>query len=205
MKLDTQNNMSGLGRLISQMSVEKNKTMIAFSLVAVMGLLWVRVLTGGKNTKGARAKLGQMQTAMAVQTEPPRPKLVYVELPNVKGRNDVLIRDFFALSEWKAYIENNGGGDPFGKKVSMTGGTAGQGHFDRDAILKVAQSLRLTVIEVGERPHAFINDKLLTIGEKLLVEDEGILYEFKIANIQGNKVLLTCQGVDIEIKLLQPD
>jgi hypothetical protein len=205
MKFDTQNKLGTLGGFVGRLAAERNKTIIAFCLVTVMGLMWVRVLTGRKTTTSARAEFGQMQTATAVQSEPPRSRLVYIELPNVKGRNDMLVRDFFTVNQWETFIANRGGGDTLGKEVSMKVGTAGQEHFDKETILQVAKLLTLTVIEVGERPQAFINDTLLTVGEKLLVAHEGTSYEFTITGIHGNEVLLNCQGVNIEIKLLQPD
>lgn len=193
-----------MSRFVNRLAAEKKKTIIALCLVTVMGLMWVRVLTGRKTTTAAQGDIGWKKTAMAVQSVT-KPKLVFMELPDVEGRNDVLVRDFFSVNQWEAFIRNNNGEESFGKEVSMTVGNTSEQQFDRETILQVAKLLKLTVIELGERPHAFINDTLLSIGEILLVEYEDTSYEFTLVTIKGNEVLLTCQGVNIEMKLLHPE
>jgi hypothetical protein len=200
---NTQNNVNGLRILLNRLAAERNKTIVGICLVIVMGVMWVRVLTGKKTPADAQAEFKIEQTVAAVQSEPRR-KLVFVEPPNIKGRNDVLVRDFFSAKQWEVFVRNEDGKNSFGEKVSMTVGSDSQEYLNRETILQVAKLLRLAVIELGERPQAFINDTLLSKGEKLLVEHDGASYEFTVVAIDGNEVLLTCQGIDIEIELLQP-
>jgi hypothetical protein len=204
MRYSNQDNPNGLGRFVSQLAAEKNKAIVAFCLISVMGFMWVKVLTGRKNTADAQIDFIQGQTATAAQSKL-YPNLAFIELPNVEGRNDVLVRDFFAMNQWETFIAKNPQGYSSGEDVSMTVGNAGEKHVDKETILQVAKLLKLTVIELGERPHAFINDVLLSKGDKLQVKHKDTSYEFTIVNISGNEVLLTCQGVSIEIKLLQLD
>jgi hypothetical protein len=203
MRPGNENNIDGLKRVLNQLAAERNKTIVGLCLVTVMGVMWIRVLTGKKTPANALADLGPEQTAMTVQAEP-RKKLVFVELPNIEGRNDVFVRDFFSAKQWEVFVRNEDGRSSFGEEVSMTVGSNSEEYLNRETILQVAKLLRLAVIELGERPQAFINDTLLSIGEKLLVEYEGNSYEFTVIAIDGNEVLLTCQGVEIEMKLLQP-
>jgi hypothetical protein len=198
-----ENNINGLKRVLNRLAAERNKTIVGLCLVIVMGVMWIRVLTGRKTPANALADLGPEQTAVTVQTEP-RKKLVFVELPNIEGRNDVLVRNFFSAKQWEVFVRNEDGRSSFGKEVSMVVGNNSEEYLNRETILQVAKLLRLAVIELGERPQAFINDTLLSVGEKLLVEYEGNSYEFTVVAIDGNEVLLTCQGVEIEMKLLQP-
>ncbi len=204
MRYSNQDNPDSLGRFVSQLAAEKNKAIAAFCLIAIMGFMWVRVLTGRKNTAEAQIDFTQEQTTMAGQSKL-YPNLAFIEMPNVKGRHDILIRDFFSIDQWETFIANNPKGYSSGGNVSMTVGNVGEKHIDKETVLQVAKLLKLTVIELGESPHAFINDVLLSKGEKLQVKHEDTSYEFTIVSINGNEVLLTCQGVGIEIKLLQPE
>ena len=203
MRNDTQDNLNGLSRIVNQLAAERNKTIVGLCLLVIMGFMWVKVLTGKKNPASAQADFAPEQAAMAVQSGPST-RLVFVEPPYIKGRNDVLIRDFFSVKRWEVVRRNEGGGDLDGEKISMTVDSSG-GHLNRESILQVAKLLRLSVIELGERPNAFINDTLLSIGENLLLAHEGTMYEFTVVAISGNEVLLTCQGVNIEMKLLQQE
>jgi hypothetical protein len=205
MRHNTQNNnVSGMGRFVNQLAAERSKTIVGICLVVVMALMWVRVLTGRKAPASVKADIGPGQTATAVQSEP-RTRLVFVELPGIEGRNDVLVRDFFSVNRWEALARSEKRGGSFGGEVSMIVGNGGEEYLNRETILQAAKLLRLAVIELGERPHAFINDTLLSVGEKLLVVHEGTSYEFTVVAINGNEVLLTCQGVNIEMKLLQQE
>jgi len=203
MRHSTENNLNGLSRFLNRLAAERNKTIVGICLVIVMGVMWVRVLTGKKTPANALADFEPEQTAVAVQSGP-RKKLVFVELPNIDGRNDVLVRDFFSAKQWEVFVRNEDGRNSFGEEVSMTVGSDSEEYLNRETVLQVAKLLKLAVIELGERPQAFINDTLLSVGEKLLVEQEDNSYEFTVVAIDGNEVLLTCQGVDIEMKLLQP-
>jgi hypothetical protein len=202
MKYGDQNNPNGLSRLIGYLAAEKNKAIAAFCLISIMGFMWIRVLTGNKNTAEAQFDFTQEQTMMANQSQL-NSNIDFIEIPSVKGRHNILIRDFFSKDQWETFIANNPGGYSSGGNVSMTVGDVGEKHVDKETILLVAKLLKLTVIELGEPPHAFINDVLLSEGEKLQVKHEGNSYEFTVVSISGNEVLLTCQGVSIEIKLLQ--
>ena len=87
---------------------EKKKIAIAALLIGVMAVMWGRILLKKPDAfRPARLRLA-IQTA-AAEEMPPKVKMTYVELPQVKGRNDMLTRDIFAGSRWEGLgAEANG-------------------------------------------------------------------------------------------------
>ena len=186
MEQNTRNSGSGTDGLFGQLAAEKKKTIIALCLIAVMALMWVRVLgKKGPNTAGAALRgeeviEGQSNSEL---------KISFIELPNVKGRNDVLIRDFFTAD----------GGD-----LSSAGGV---NVVSRDGggevIRRIAEKLKLEAIGLGGNPQAFINDKLLAVGDKLPIVDRGNTYECEVIGIEENTVSIRCGEAEITLKLTQ--
>ena len=68
---------------------------------------------------------------------------------------------------------------------------------------RIEENLRLEAIDLGESPQAFINDKLLSVGDKLLVRDGDNTYECEIVEIEGETVFVKYGGVKITLKLAQ--
>ena len=50
-------------------------------------------------------------------------------------------------------------------------------------------------------PQAFINDKLLLVGDKLSVQEGDNVYEFEVVEIRENMVLVKCKDAEITLKL----
>ena len=94
------NSGSRQNRIFEQLAAEKKKTITAICLIAVMAFMWVRVL-GGKTGDEAQAALTNATAANKQSNSEPL-KITYIDLPVVKGRNDVLNRDFFAVDDAQA-------------------------------------------------------------------------------------------------------
>ena len=186
MKQNTRNSGNGADRLFGQLAAEKKKTIIALCLIAVMALMWVRVLgkktpnTAGAALRGEEVIEGQSNSEL---------KISFIELPNVKGRNDVLIRDFFTV---------DGGNLSSAGEVNVVSRDGGG-----EVIGRIAEKLKLEAIGVGEIPRAFINDKLLAVGDKLPIVDGGNTYECEVIGIEENTVSIRCGEVEITLKLTQ--
>ena len=74
---------------------------------------------------------------------------------------------------------------------------------NREYVNGVAEKLRLEAIGLGENPQAFINDKLLGVGDKLLVRDGVSTYECELIGIEENAVFIRCGEEEIQLKLTQ--
>ena len=77
----------------------KKKNGRSFSVIGVMVLMWARVLLKN-NQVSAETLIVPAQTA-ASEVIKPKIKLNYIELPRIKGRNDVMSRDIFAGKKWE--------------------------------------------------------------------------------------------------------
>jgi hypothetical protein len=175
------------------LAAEKKKTVTALCLIALMVFMWARVL--GKKTP-ATTEAAPRQKGVDPDTSESNSqlKISFIELPKVPGRNDALTRDFFAANGWQDFLDGVGSN----KDVKVVEGD-GSGEIGR----RVAEKLRLEVIVMGKNPRAFINDKLLAVGDKLLVTNDGVQYECEVVGIDEETVLIRCGETEITLKLTQ--
>jgi hypothetical protein len=196
MKQNLKNGGSEGNRLFGRLAAEKKKTVIAVCLITAMVFMWVRVL-GRKGPQSANAAVvaqevteGQMNSKL---------KISFMELPKVEGRNDVLTRDFFAVGSWRDFMR---GGE--GKLIDDGRGMMDdRGDGSEETARRVAEKLKLEAIVLGENPRAFINDKLLSVGDKLFVRDGIDMYECKVAEIKENMVSIRCGETEVTLRLTQ--
>ena len=187
-----QNNRTGaFGGLLGRLGADKKKSVTALGLIGVMVFMWIKVLTSG-GPSGAEAALSVEQPS-AEQSQQ-QMSISYVEMPQVEGRNDKLSRDFFAVDHWQKFIGN--------RRQAAAGGVDVVSQEGSERLAKVVGGkLKLQAIELGRRPLAFINDKLLAVGDKMVVSDGIEKYECEVAEIEGSKVLIRCGKAEIVLKL----
>jgi hypothetical protein len=191
MKQGVKNNGNGTNRLVSRLAAEKKKTVTAFCLIALMVFMWARVLS--KKTPAIAAALGPEDVVSGSDSEL---NISFIELPKVAGRNDVLTRDFFAAGGWKDFIRDGEGSNVAGTEVSVVSKDG-----EEEIVRKVAEKLKLEAIGLDGNPQAFINNKLLSVGDKLLVRDGGNTYECEVMAIEENVVLIKCGDAEITLKV----
>lgn len=167
---------------------------IAFCLIGLMVFMWVRVL-GKKGPQGAEASL-MGEPANTVQPTS-QLKISFIELPRIKGRHDVLGRDFFAIESWRDFIDTQSRGSSE-EEVNVIA----KNGFEEVAKL-VGEKLKLEVIELGSVPQAFISGKILTAGDKLEVSDGVNKYQCEVLKIEKNTVYLRCGSTEVQLKLIQ--
>lgn len=194
MRQNLKNNNDGAKRVFEQLAAEKKKTVIAVCLITVMVLMWVRVF--GKKTPQTAGAAVTAQEAITEQSNSEL-KVSFVEPPKVKGRNDVLSRDFFAIDNWQEFTRGREGENLAGiEEVSV---------FSKDGseevVKRIADKLKLEAIVSGKNPQAFIDGKLLSAGGKLFVEDGTKKYECEVVGIEENTVLIRCGEAEIKLRL----
>lgn len=182
MKETIQNKWQGVKGLMGRLTAQKKKTAVAVCLVLVMVFMWVRVLTPNVPDSAAAAVVDG-----AVGRSEPQLKMTYVELPVVKGRNDMLARDFFTVG--KGFLRGGGGLD-----IVLGGGS-------EEMSRRIAKKLRLEAIVSGKNPQAFINDKLVSVGDKLVVKEGATEYEFVVVKIGQSAVSVRCGEAEVTLKL----
>jgi hypothetical protein len=184
MKTNIDNTDNGLNRLLNQLAAQKKKGVVAAALIVLMVFMWVRLLTD-KSPNNVHAAV----TGDSLNEQVQKLKVRFIELPFVQGRHDVLARDFFRM-----------GNQFFGRAdVSIVSTDSAV-----DGVREVAQGLRLDAISTGTQPEAFINDRLVKVGDTVLVEGSKT-YECEIVSIRENSVLVKYGDAEIELKLKQPD
>src|SRR4030042_5719062 len=193
MKKTPGNNGNGTNRLVSRLAVEKKKTITALCLIAVMVFMWARVLSNN-TTETAAAGLIRDNMAPDIAASNLEMSISFIELPKVAGRNDVLTRDFFAVADWNNFIGNRQGNN-LTENVNVVSGN------NKEVMKRVAEKLKLEAIGMDGNPQVFINGKLLSSGDKLLVIDGGNTYECEVVGIEENAVLIKCGESEITLKM----
>jgi len=175
-------------------AADKKKGIVAICLLLVMVFMWIKML-GNKAPQSADAALA---LTVQNQNDPQLDASVsFKKLPDIEGRNDALTRDFFSSENWDSFIgssqRSNGG-----EEITQVGRDTSKGSMQR-----LAEKLKLEAIGLGDRPQAFINNKLLSAGEKITVEDGSNTYECEVIEIKQNTVIVKYKESEIVLKLTQ--
>ncbi|MFC1675702.1 hypothetical protein ACFL3G_01405 [Planctomycetota bacterium] len=178
------NTVNSLKRVVAILAVEKKKAVIALSLMVLMVTMWVRLLSNN-SPNSAIAQPAKQDTT---ESDYARGKtLAFVELPKVKGRNNFLTRDIFVVD-----------GKGLSRNSSATINSDGN---DEQYSKKLAGKLSLDAIVLGQKPHAFINNKLLSAGDKFIIGDDENAYEYEVISVEKKAVLVKCGEIEITLKL----
>jgi len=183
-------------RLVGRLAAEKKKSVTVLCLVLVMVFMWVRVLT--RRTPGAAEAAFMTEEADVEGQSNPELEISFIELPEVAGRNDVITRDFFASDGWQEFVDEEVENLVGIEEVSVVSTDGSE-----EVIRRVAEKLKLEAIVLSENPRAYINDKVLWVGDKLLVEDGVDMYECEVVGIEGKTVVIRCREAEITLKLTQ--
>jgi hypothetical protein len=195
MRQNIKNTSNAAGRILSRLVAERKKTVLAVCLISVMAFMWVRVLTKDRPTAAEATSTTPTDQAENGPSSPS--KISFVQLPKIPGRHDGITRDFFAPDDWWKSNKRTEG-----EKLSGTGevkvvSTAG----DQEVITSVAARLKLEAIAFGRTPWAFINGKLLSVGDKLVVKESTEAFECEVVQIEQNMVVIRCRQAEITLKL----
>jgi hypothetical protein len=196
MRQNARNNGNIANRLFNQLAVQKKKTVLALCLITLMAFMWIRVLIR-KAPQAANAGLLAGQMDVQTQSEPEL-KISFIELPQAAGRNDVITRDFFDSDGWQDFVDGQGRKSNSVEEVDIISKEG-----DQEVIRRVAEKLNLEAIVLSENPQAFINDKLLSVGDKTLIGDGTNSYECEVVEIKENTVVMRCRESKITLKLTQ--
>jgi len=191
MKQYQQKKSVGNNRVFVTKARENKKVIIAVCLISVMAFMWIRVLTknepesaGAARQSNSKAKSGKKQNS----------NVSFVKLPEIKGRNNALNRDFFDSKGWINFVGE--------EQEIVTNGNTDEGAEQR-MVNRIARKLQLQTIIMGEKPHAFINGKALSIGEKFKLKEGKEDYVFEVKNIEEDRLFLKCKHSEVTLKFKQ--
>jgi hypothetical protein len=194
MKQKLKNNVQGSSRLFIRLAADNKKAVMAFCLISVMVFMWIKVLTG-KAPDAASAAPGAEGTNQSEDLDS-KMKVSFVELPKVTGRNDVITRDFFASNGWRDFYDLKGSTGT--GEVDIVSGNGSE-----EVIKAVTEKLKLEAIGLGESPRALINDKMMSVGDKLLIRDGINSYECEVVQIMEDTVEIRCGETEVTLRLIQ--
>ena len=194
MTRNVKNGSDSAGTILGQLAAEKKKVAIASCLIALMAVMWIKLLTK-KEPQAAHAQLQNDQAQVDGQSAE-QPKVSFVELPELPGRNDVISTDFFDVDDWRQFEPSQNHGNTI--EVSSVSSNASQ-----EVIARIARQLKLQAIGWNEEPQASINDKLLSAGGRLTVSDGNWKYECEVVEIGKNFVVLRCEETEVRLQLVQ--
>jgi hypothetical protein len=197
MKQKAENTDNRTNKLLAKLAAEKKKAVLALCLVTLMVFMWIKVIAK-KAPLAAEATVTTQQENSSNKTNS-QPKISFIELPKVPGRNDQITRDFFNSNDLWAFIRNNEGTNSIRSgEISVTSKDG-----RKNALINLTGRLKLEAIELGDNPRAFINGKLLSAGDKLSLRSGADTYEFEVIRIEKDIVYVKCAEVEITLRLTQ--
>lgn len=164
---------------------QKKKSIIAIALISIMIFMWIRLL---RSTSAQTADASDITSKKAAKSQKEQEvQITFFELPYVEGRHNVLNRDFFQMNS-----------DVFGagKQQSILPAEGAD-----ETVRRVASMLRLEAIGMDTEPEAFINDRLVKVGQNIIVQDGDKKYECEVAKIGVNFVIVKVENTKVELKL----
>ncbi len=177
----------------SSISAIQPKTIAAVVLVAVMGVLWARVLLrSGPDTASAA-------TSEAQQTQqdntPPEVKIRAIPLAVIAGRHDTIADDFFNAARCSAWNQNT--------KTSPVILTPSSNENQRTfGELVKAVSLEAIIKDAGGNAEkACINGVIVKAGSVLQIAVRNETYSVRIVAIEPGRVRLNWQDRSIDIEM----
>jgi hypothetical protein len=184
-------------RLAGYLIRDGKKTGVAVALVAIMAVMWLRVLVG-QRPKGADARPASPQKVEQAADE--GPSVRFVELPIRPGRNDRIHRNFFTANDWSRFSS----GSRSQGTTPQTDVKTGQTHRTEEVIARLAKTLELEAVLWSDHPQAFVNDRLIRVGDTLALRDGADFYPFEVVQIQKDAVLVRCGDRQYTLKLSPP-
>jgi hypothetical protein len=190
------------GDLINHLPVKKSKIIIAAVLMSVMAMLWVRVIFGAKTDKVVNTKPKIVSGKTQNIAEQPQPKVSYVKLPVVPGRNDVLTRDIFSPENWKAFDWDQ---SKDSDNVEIDSSEDDGRMMHEKNLREIAQNYTVDAISTDQQGQiqAFMIDDVVSVGSTLIVEHKGYSYEFIVLEIKTEEVVLGWKNCTVTLQMSQ--
>lgn len=182
------NNDSTFDRIMGKMAAEKKKTVFAICLITVMVFMWIRVL-GGKGPDESGAAVTAQQAAGQKPADEFEMEILPVELPEVKGRNDELSKDFFSPDDQS--------------KASASEVKVDSESDNEELVKQIAAKLQLEAIISGKNRQAFINNEIYNAGDNISIVAGENSYNCEVIEIKENEVLMRFEQSEIKLKLAQ--
>ncbi|MHC4962231.1 MAG: hypothetical protein ACYTGA_08930 [Planctomycetota bacterium] len=182
------------------------KVMAMVVLLVVMAILWGRVLlkgTGGPAAANAQDQESIQDTISEMASK--AVKIEAVELPMLPGRNDRVSNNLFSSENWTAFeLNHNQDDSKGGVKVDGTGHATELTH--RSRLERIAGRLKLEAVicDAQNRPfQAFVDDKILSVGSTLTVQEGPDQYVLMLEEISEKEVSFSWNEMSVVLKMAE--
>lgn len=169
---------------------------MAGGLFLLMLFMWVRVFVG----HGPAAATAAPPSASVQSVSHKGPVQVkFVELPRLPGRHDTIKEDFFTTKD-RAYFRRSAAGRNArtDQEVPVVSSS-----YAQEVIQRLTPTVKLEAVLWSESPRAFINDQLLSVGNKLTVKIGTEVFEVEVLQIYVDSVRVGCDGIQLTLGLAQ--
>jgi hypothetical protein len=171
-------------------TMQHTKPVVALSIMVLFVI--IVALVAHRGPKLAQSSDG-VSTLLWRDISGQKRSITYIELPKESGRHDTIARDFFipgpqTLVPKRCYQQSDAVG-----AVEIYAPKA-----DKEVLTKLSKKLQLQAIILGERPMAFINDSILTLGQTLKVDED---HAFEVIAIEESIVHVKCESARIVLHL----
>lgn len=179
------------------------KVMAMIALLAVMAILWGRVLLKGKG--GPAAASAQDQTSVQAVVPDSPLQIEAVKLPVLPGRNDRVSNNLFGSENWTAFeLNQNQNNSNGGVKVSAAADSAELRY--RAGLERIAGRLKLEAVicDANNRPfQAFVDDKILSVGSTLTVQEGPDQFVLMLEKISEKEVAFSWNEMSVVLKMAE--
>lgn len=193
---DKANTTRSVHRTVDYLTRDRKRTVLAIAMVAVMAVMWIRVLTGRKPQSAAASN-----PTLPAETQEETPvQMCFQDLPIIPGRNDCINWDFFTVQDWKRFRKNS--------QVVVTS-TDTEVHAVvpdqiQEVVAKVAERLNLeAVLLTKEKPRVFVNNDFFFVGDTISLKEGTDTYAFEVVRIEADAVLVRCRERQLKLKVAQ--
>ena len=182
------------------------KVMAMFVLLVVMAILWGRVLlkgTGGPAAANAQDQESIQDTISDMASKALEIKAV--ELPVLPGRNDRVSNNLFSSENWTAFeLNHNQDDSKSGVKVDGTGHATELTHRSRMERIAGRLTLEAVICDAQNRPfQAFVDDKILSVGSTLTVQEGPDQYVLMLEEISQKEVSFSWNEMSVVLKMAE--
>jgi hypothetical protein len=183
-----------------------SKVMVMAVLLTVMGILWGRVLLKGDGSPAAAKaqEMAQLQETLA-DAAPETVQIEAVQLPVLPGRNDALSNDLFSSENWNVFELSEKQSDrKNGVTVGQTGDSFELAHRSRLERIAERLTLEAVICDAQNRPfQAFVEDKVLSVGSTLTVQEGPDKYVLLVEKISQKEVSFSWNEMSVVLKMAE--
>ena len=182
------------------------KVMAMVVLLVVMAILWGRVLLKGAGGPAAANAQDQESIQDTISDMASKAlEIKAVELPMLPGRNDRVSNNLFSSENWTAFeLNHNQDDSKGGVKVDGTGHATELTH--RSRLERIAGRLKLEAVICDAQNHpfqAFVDDKILSVGSTLTVQEGPDQYVLMLEEISQKEVSFSWNEMSVVLKMAE--